>query len=142
MKIAKSINSASVLRPYTNRKMAVVIGDSSLMHYGVKGMRWGVRKADKAVVNVKNHVTMNLQLFAKKATSRKTVKLGTKEFAHVMSELRTNITKEEKTHTVVNKAIGNFVYSFENHFDDTYRVIGKRKIPESVTGILERIKDE
>lgn len=38
--------------------------------------------------------------------------------------------------------IGNFVYSFENHFDDTYRVIGKRKIPESVTGILERIKDE
>lgn len=85
---------------------------------------------------------MNLQLFAHKSSSRKTVKLKATEYAHVMSELRTNITKEEKTHTIINKAIGNYTYSFENHFDDTYRIIGKRKIPQSTTGILKRIMDE
>lgn len=142
MRIAKVIDSSFVLRPYHRRKVASLVFNDSLVHYGVKGMKWGVQKADKTVAKVGERVTMNLQIFGKKTSSRKTVKLSAHEFAHVMSELRSNITKEEKNHVVINKAIGNFVYSFENHFDDTYRVIGKRKIPDAITGLLERINDE
>lgn len=131
--IARVIDSTSVLRPKT---------DLYLEHHGVKGQKWGVINVKNKVAKSKKGIKMDLQLFAHKSSSRKTVKLKTSEYAHIMSELRTNITKEEKTHTIINKAIGNYTYSFENHFDDTYRIIGKRKIPQSTTGILKRITDE
>lgn len=114
---------------------------SDISHHGVKGMHWGVRKADTSVAKSDKGVKMDLQFFAKKASSRKTVNLSVQEYAHVMSELRTHITAEEKTHAIVRKAIGDFIYSFENHFDDTYRVIGKKQIPDTMTGLLERIND-
>lgn len=114
---------------------------SYVSHHGVKGMHWGIRKTDSTVAKSATRVKMNLQFFAKKASSRKTVKLSVQEHAHVMSELRTNITAEEKTHPIVRKAIGDFIYSFENHFDDTYRVIRKKRIPDTATGLLERIND-
>lgn len=44
---AKLIDSASVLRPCTNRKIARVIVDDSLMHYGVKGMKWEFEEQEK-----------------------------------------------------------------------------------------------
>jgi hypothetical protein len=135
MKIAQTV-SIMELRPNSRTPKT-----ATLMHYGVKGMHWGVRKDDDSVEKIVKSVNMNLQYFAKKASSRKTVKLGTQEYAHVMSELRTNITAEEKTHPIVRKAIGDFIYSFENHFDDTYRVIGKKQIPDTMTGLLERIND-
>lgn len=114
---------------------------SDISHHGVKGMHWGIRKADTTVAKSAKGVKMDLQFFAQKASSRKTVNLSVQEYAHVMSELRTHITAEEKTHTIVRKAIGDFIYSFENHFDDTYRVIGKKQIPDTMTGLLERIND-
>lgn len=114
---------------------------SDISHHGVKGMHWGIRKADTTVAKSTKGVKMDLQFFAKKASSRKTVNLSVQEYAHVMSELRTHITAEEKTHAIVRKAIGDFIYSFENNFDDTYRVIGKKQIPDTMTGLLERIND-
>lgn len=114
---------------------------SNISHHGVKGMHWGIRKTDSTVAKSATGVKMDLQFFAKKASSRKTVNLSVQEYAHVMSELRTNITAEEKTHPIVRKAIGDFIYSFENHFDDTYRVIRKKRIPDTATGLLERIND-
>lgn len=139
--------SESIIR-FVERRSTILVRDffsnssETIIHYGIKGMHWGVRKSNKSVTKLSKGVKMNLQFFAKKASTRKTVRLSTKEYAHVMSELRTNITKEEKKHTVINKAIGNFMYSFENHFDDTYRVIKKKKIPKATTGLLERINDE
>lgn len=122
-------------------KKSSVNVSSDISHHGVKGMHWGIRKADNVVTNTSKGVKMDLQFFAKKASSRKTVKLSTQEYTHVMSELRSNITAEEKTHTVIRKAIGDFMYSFENHFDDTYRVIKKKRIPDTATGLLERMND-
>lgn len=114
---------------------------SDISHHGVKGMHWGIRKSDTTVAKSTKGVKMDLQFFAKKASSRKTVNLSVQEYAHVMSELRTHITAEERTHAIVRKAIGDFIYSFENNFDDTYRVIGKKQIPDTMTGLLERIND-
>lgn len=99
---------------------------TELYHYGVKGMKWGVRKVyAKTSVGAK----IGLQFFAQKAGSRKTVQLPIKEYAHVMSELHTHISQEErKSHPVIYKYIGKYMYGFQNNFDDTYRVIEKRKI--------------
>ena len=53
---AKLIDSASVLRPCTNRKIARVIVDDSLMLYGVKGMKWGVRRTRETLNHDKNAI--------------------------------------------------------------------------------------
>ena len=44
MPIAKLINSSSVLRPYVSRKVARIKSNDELIHYGIKGMKWGVRR--------------------------------------------------------------------------------------------------
>lgn len=111
---------------------------SELYHYGIKGMRWGVRRTREQLDKTIGRATMNLQLFAKRARTLKTVKLDVIEYAHVMSELRTHITDEEKKHSIISRPIGNFIYRFENHFNDTYRVVGKKKIPKGVTRLFER----
>lgn len=117
-------------------------GRQDLRHYGVKGMKWGVRRTQEQLDKSHGAVKLNLQMFAKKASSRRTLHLPIKEFAHVMSELQTHITPEQKQMKVIQKPIGDYVYKFENNFNDTYRIIGKRKIPHTMTGLLERINDE
>lgn len=42
-----------------------------------------------------------------------------------MSELNTNLTKEELKRKVVTKAIGDYIYTIENNGFDNYRIIGK-----------------
>lgn len=44
MPIAKLIDCSSVLRPCTIRKIAHIKSNDNLMHYGIKGMKWGVRR--------------------------------------------------------------------------------------------------
>lgn len=44
MPVAKLIDYSSVLRPYTVRKVAHIESSDNLMHYGIKGMKWGVRR--------------------------------------------------------------------------------------------------
>ena len=44
MPVAKLIDSSSILRPYTIGKVARIESSDNLMHYGIKGMKWGVRR--------------------------------------------------------------------------------------------------
>lgn len=102
------------------------VSKDEFYHWGVKGMKGGIRRQQlRKSPNVRMEI--GLQFFANKASSRKTVKLSKKELAHVISELATNITDKQKTYPTVVKPIGHYVYVFENNFDGTYRVIGKKK---------------
>lgn len=67
--------------------------------------------------------------FAHKGTdSIPTVHLPKEEYAHVMSELNTHISDEQRAQFIVAKAIGNYVYTIENYGFNEYRIIGKKKI--------------
>ena len=124
------------------RRYDIYISPAALFHYGIKGMKWGVRRSREQLDKLAGRAKMNLQLFAKRAKSRKAIRLDVREYAMVMSELRTHITDEEKKKTIIRKPIENHIYRFENNFDDTYRVIGKRKIPNGATGLLKRDRYE
>ena len=58
----------------------------------------------------------------------KQVFLPKDEYAHVMSEVATNITQDQQNTTIFEKAIGLYIYTFENLGFGNYRVIGKRRI--------------
>lgn len=75
---------------------------------------------------------LSMQFFAKEAKDFKTVILPKKEYAHVMSEISTNITKEQSSKTVFSKAIGDYIYTVENKGFGEYRVINKVKIEEDL----------
>ena len=45
-----------------------------------------------------------------------------------MSELATNLTEEQMGKSVIFKAIGKYIYTFENNGFGEYRVIGKKLI--------------
>ncbi len=71
---------------------------------------------------------INIQLFARKPSDFPTIKLPRDEYAHVMSEIATNITQRQQRMKIFNKAIGNYIYRVENKGFGNYRIIGKRKI--------------
>ena len=124
------------------RRYDIYISPAALFHYGIKGMKWGVRRSREQLDKLAGRATMNLQLFGKRVKSRKTLRLDVREYAMVMSELRTHITDEEKKLPVIIKPIENHIYKFENHFNDTYRVMDKGKIPNGATGLLKRDRYE
>lgn len=57
-----------------------------------------------------------------------TVFLPKEEYAHVMSEIATNLTEAQKSQSIVSKAIGKYVYTFENNGFGDYRIISKKEI--------------
>lgn len=59
---------------------------------------------------------------------RQAVKLSKVEYARVMSELNTHLTKEERKKAIVQRAIGDYNYIIENNGFDNYRVIAKIKL--------------
>lgn len=102
---------------------------NELRHYGVKGMKWGVRHDRKRFSKSRKRAKMGLDFFGKKTSDEPTILLPKKEYAHVMSELHTHITDEERlSYKIIIKHIGKYRYMFENNFDDSYRVIGKNKL--------------
>lgn len=54
------------------------------------------------------------------------------EYAHVISELNTNLTKDELRTPIVSRAIDSYVYTFECHGFNDYRIIGKKAITTKV----------
>ena len=71
---------------------------------------------------------INIQLFAKNVEDFETIILPKKEYAHIMSEIATNITEEQSKKKVIKKLIGDYCYTVENNGFGNYRVIGKELI--------------
>lgn len=63
-----------------------------------------------------------------KKRNRKEVKLPKAEYAKVMHELNTNLTKEQRNKKVITKYIGNYKYTIQNRGFNEYRIINKREI--------------
>lgn len=72
--------------------------------------------------------SVNLQFFAKKASDFKTVRLRKNEYAHVMSELATWATKEQRSKQTFTKCIGEYEYSVENMEDGSFRIFKRSPI--------------
>ena len=71
-------------------------------------------------------IKIDMQHFAKKSTDYPTIILPKDEYAHVMSEIATYISEEQKNMKVFLKAIGNYNYTVENNGFGNCRIIGKR----------------
>ena len=71
---------------------------------------------------------IDIQLFAKSSKEYPTIILPKREYAHVMSELETNITLEQRSKKVFRKAIGDYYYTIENNGAGNYRIIEKKAI--------------
>ena len=87
--------------------------------------------SDKAVTPKTGIKGIGLQFFAS-SKDCKTIILPKQEYAHVMSELATNLTEEQMGKSVILKAIGKYIYTFENNGFGEYRIIGKRLVDEEV----------
>lgn len=97
--------------------------------------RSAAKKHKESVENSKqngNIKEIGLQFFAKKSSDFPTVRLERQEYAHVMSEIATHITKEQSSRKVFSKPIGNYIYTVENNGFGNYRVIKKVKIEEDL----------
>lgn len=69
------------------------------------------------------------QEVVKNASDFDTIWLPPDEYAHVMSELMTNLTTTEKSQSVVMKCIGDYIYTVEVlEGGDSFRVIGKEPL--------------
>ena len=113
-----------------------------LIHHGVKDQRWGVKNGPPYPIDRKSDSTptydydkMNLS-----SDSLPTVLLPKQEYAHVMSEVATHISDAQRIRRVFQKEIGHHVYTFENGFDGTYRVIGKEEISGDIYDYYEMKK--
>lgn len=71
--------------------------------------------SEKELKKLENAGKMNLQLFAIKSGDFETIRLPKAEYAMVMHELNTHLSKEERQRKVITKAIGDYVYTFENN---------------------------
>ncbi len=66
-----------------------------------------------------------MKAFAKGSKDFPTVFLPKQEYAHVMSEIATNLAAEQEAKSVFRKPIGEYIYTIENNGFGNYRVIGK-----------------
>lgn len=72
-----------------------------------------------------NRINIGMQFFSKSIEDFATIILPKGEYAHVMSEIATNITEEQSTKRVIKKHIGDYIYTVENKGFGNYRVIGR-----------------
>lgn len=64
----------------------------------------------------------------KRSSDFLTIKLPKQEYAQVMSELNTNLSREQRAQKIITKCIGDYVYTVENNGFDDYRIIGRKPI--------------
>ena len=98
-------------------------------------LRKCAKSADEFIGNseksdIINNNLNNLLAIKRDTSSIKTIILPKKEYAHVMSEIASNITEEQQKQKVLTKPIGDYFYTFENNGFGEYRIIGKKPIDE------------
>ena len=74
------------------------------------------------------YMDMDLQYFSMNSKDYPTIHLDKDEYAHVISELNTHMTEEQRNKKIVRKAIGEYIYTVENNGFNDYRVIDKELI--------------
>lgn len=79
-----------------------------------------------------NKFKLDIQFFAKKPKDYASIRLGTREYARVVSQLNTNLTREELKPGIKTKAIGDYLYTFEVIDFDQYRFISKTRIKKTI----------
>ena len=91
---------------------------------------WKKNYVDKSGKNAKigTRLPINIQLCARTSEDFPTVRLPKSEYAHVMSEISTNLTEKQRHSKIFSKSIGDYVYTVENKGFGNYRVICKRRI--------------
>lgn len=89
-------------------------------------------RSNSIIENFSMKFPLDLQMFSKRPKDYDTIILSKKEYAHVMSELNTNLTKEQLKHKIVSKPIGDYIYTIEVIEFGNYRIIGKKLIDETV----------
>ena len=75
-----------------------------------------------------DNIGSSVHLFKQDSKDFPTIILPKDEYAHVMSEIATNLTEEQRKQPVFRKAIGNYYYSVENNGFGNYRIIRKESI--------------
>ena len=120
---AVSSNAEYVAESFT----AYWYGKTDILDPDLVDIFQGARIAAKSsIVNTANDdIISSVKVFAKGSKDFPTVALPKQEYAHVMSEIATNITKEQSQKSVFEKAIGNYVYTVENNGFGDYRIIDK-----------------
>ncbi|MGD6877845.1 phage minor head protein [Bacillus infantis] len=99
-----------------------------------------VKKDDKSIASLVESDTIS---YVKTATSNlETIYLPKQEYAHVMSEINTHMSDAQREQAVVSKAIGDYIYTFENHGFGNYRIIGKVPIDGDKYESIEKIFNE
>ncbi len=58
-----------------------------------------------------------------------------------MNDINSIIPREQKNNKVTHLDFDKFQYTLENNFDGTYHPIGRKKIKDAITGMLERLND-
>ena len=87
----------------------------------------GARTVAKASIanSATDDIISLVKTFAKGSKDFPTIFLPKQEYAHVMSEIATNLTAEQEAKSVFKKPIGNYVYTVENNGFGDYRIIDK-----------------
>ena len=86
-----------------------------------------------------NKFKLDIQFFAKRPKDYDSIRLGKKEYPRVVSQLNTNLTKDQmKSGTIVRKAIGDYVYTFEVIEFNNYRFISKNRINKTIHDETDR----
>lgn len=120
---AVSSNAEYVAESFT----AFWYGKTDIINPDLVKIFQGARTAAKnSIANpATDDIISSIKTFAKGSKDFPTIFLPKQEYAHVMSEIATNITKEQSQKSVFEKAIGNYVYTVENNGFGDYRIIDK-----------------
>ena len=120
---AVSSNAEYVAESFT----AYWYGKTDILDPDLVDIFQGARTAAKSsIVNTANDdIISSVKVFAKGSKDFPTVALPKQEYAHVMSEISTNLTADQKAKSVFRKPIGEYIYTVENNGFGNYRVIGK-----------------
>ncbi len=85
--------------------------------------------AENGTIQQGPSLRISMQFFAhRNSEDMPTIRLPKQEYAHVMSEIASHLTDDDKTSPVFVKRIGNYQYTVENHGFGDYRIIAKRRI--------------